>query len=68
MVILLPDDVESEIPLEFMDVKDAVFIPTLNIQATRSIIRKAAKLLEIEVEMHMAVEDGYLGVMVWRIS
>ncbi len=68
MVILLPDDVEWDVPLEHMAVKDAVFVPTLNIQASRHTIKKAAKLLEIEIEVQMAVEDGYLGVMVWRIS
>ena len=68
MVILLPDDVEWDVPLEHMNVKDAVFVPTLNITASRTLIKKIAKSLEYEVEVLMAVEDGYLGVMVWRIS
>jgi len=68
MVILLPDGVEREVPLEFMDVKDAVFIPTLKLTETKAVLRKVAKIIEIEVEIKNTIEDGYLGVMVWRTA
>lgn len=68
MVILLPDGVEREVPLEYMEVKDAVFVPTLKLTETKAVLRKVAKELEIQVEVGNAIEDGYLGVMVWRTS
>lgn len=68
MVILLPDGIEIEVPLEHMAVKDAVFIPTLNAPATYVILRQIAKALEVQYEMRTTIEDGFLGVMVWRVS
>lgn len=68
MVILLPDGVEMELPLEFMAVKDAVFVPTLKLGTTKAVIRGITNMLEYEVKMQTAIQDGYLGVMVWRIS
>lgn len=68
MVLLLPDGVEWEVPLEYMAVKDSVFIPTLNAPATMVIVKRVAKALEYEIECRTTIEDGFLGVMVWRIS
>ena len=67
MVLLLPDGVEMEVPIEFMVVKDSVFIPTLKPTEVRYIVKRIAKELEFTVEMRTTVEDGYLGLMVWRI-
>lgn len=68
MVILLPDGIEQEVPLEYMEVKDAVFVPALKLTETKAVLRKVAKELEIQVEVGNAIEDGYLGVMVWRTA
>lgn len=68
MVLLLPDGVEWEVPLEYMAVKDAVFIPSLNTPATMAILRRVARALEYEIDCQTTIEDGYLGVMVWRVS
>ena len=68
MVILLPDGVEWEVPLEHMAVKDAIFIPTLNAPATKPILRRISRQLEMQIEMQTTIEDGYLGVMVWRTA
>lgn len=68
MVIYLPDGVEWEVPLEYMAVKDAVFVPTLNAPVVKNMLRRIAKELEMEIDVQTAIEDGYLGVMVWRIA
>jgi len=67
MYLQLPDGVEMEVPIEFMVVKDSVFIPTLKPTEVRYIVKRIAKELEFTVEMRTTVEDGYLGLMVWRI-
>jgi hypothetical protein len=64
--VKLPDGVWYEIPLEHMVVKDAVFVPTLQIKETRTLIHRLAKECEISVTTHQKIFDGYLGVMVWR--
>lgn len=66
MVILLPDGIEMEVPIEYMNVKDSVFIPALKTTELRHIIKRIAKELEISVVMQNAIEEGYLGLMVWR--
>lgn len=68
MVILLPDGVEMDVPIEYMVVKDSVFIPTLRASELRPTIKRIAKAIEIKVEMRDTVEEGYMGLMVWRVQ
>lgn len=68
MYLQLPDGVEMDVPIEFMVVKDSVFIPTLMPTEVRYIVKRIAKELEYSVEMRNTVEDGYLGLMVWRVQ
>ena len=68
MILQLPDGVEMEVPIEYMVVKDSVFIPTLKPTELRVLVRRIAKELEFTIEMRTAVEDGYLGLMVWRVQ
>ena len=68
MNLLLPDDVTMEVPIEYLEVKDSVFIPTLKATELRLILRRIAKEIEISIEMQNAIKDGYLGLMVWRIK
>lgn len=68
MQINLPDEVVVEIPLEHMEVKDSLFIPTLRIEDTRILVHRLACELEIKVTTKTAIVDGYLGLMVWRVS
>jgi len=68
MNLSLPDGVEMDVPIEYLDVKDSVFIPTLKATESRLVVRRVAKEIEITVEMHNAIEDGYLGLMVWRVK
>jgi hypothetical protein len=68
MFLQLPDDVEMNVPIEHMVVKDSVFIPTLKPVELRIIIRRIAKDLEYAIEMRNVVQDGYLGLMVWRVQ
>jgi len=68
MILQLPDGVEMEVPIEFMVVKDSVFIPTLKPTELRYLIKRVVKELEYTVEIRNTVEDGYLGLMVWRLQ
>jgi len=67
MVLLLPDGVEMEVPIEYMIVKDSIFIPTLKPNELRMVLHSIAKKLEMEVTTKSVIEDGYLGMMVWRV-
>lgn len=68
MLLSLPDGVEMDVPFEYLDVKDSIFIPTLKSTELRLLLRRVAKDIEFTIEMHNAIEDGYLGLMVWRIK
>lgn len=67
MILRLPDDVEMEVPIEYMVVKDSVFIPTLKPVELRVIIKRIARDLEFAVDIRNTVQDGYLGLMIWRV-
>lgn len=68
MVVELPDGVKLDVPMEHMVVKDALFVPTLKVRETRTLLHRLAKECEIEITAHQKIHDGYLGVMVWRIK
>lgn len=62
------DGASIDVPLEYLEVKDCVFVPTLKTDATRDQLYRLADKLEIRVGFRVTVEDGYLGVMVWRVQ
>ena len=62
------DGVSIDIPLEYLEVKDCVFVPTLKVEATRLLVRQLADKLEIKVAVRTAIEEGYLGLLIWRIE
>lgn len=68
MILNLPDDVTMNVPLEHMAVKDSIFVPTLKIEETRSLVARTAKEIEITVASKTAVVDGYLGIVFWRTA
>ena len=68
MVLSLPDGVEIEIPIEYLEVKDGLFVPALNLPATRTVLNRIARKLEMQVKIINTIEDGYLGLMVWRVK
>lgn len=68
MNLSLPDDVMMEVPIEYLDVKDSVFIPTLKPTELKLLLRRVAKEIEVTLETQNAIEDGYLGLMVWRVK
>jgi len=67
-LLKLPDGVGIELPLEAMVIKDCVFIPTLKTEEARESIYQLAAKLEMRVQVKTVVEEGYLGVMVWRVG
>jgi hypothetical protein len=67
MIILLPDGIEMEVPIEYLDVKDGLFVPTLKMPETKVILKRIARGIQIDIEVKNAIEDGYLGVMAWRV-
>jgi len=62
------DGVTLDVPLEYLEIKDCVFVPTLKIDATRDQIYRLADVLEIKVSTRVSIEDGYMGIMVWRVG
>lgn len=67
MILQLPDDVEMEVPIEYMVVKDSIFIPTLKPVELRVYLKRIARDLEYTVEIRNVIQDGYLGLMLWRV-
>jgi len=68
VVLSLPDGVEIEIPIEYLEVKDGLFVPALKLPATRTVLNRIARKLEMQVKIINTIEDGYLGLMVWRVK
>jgi hypothetical protein len=62
------DGAEFDLPLEYLEVKDCVFVPTLKADATRILVCQLADKLKIKVNIKTAIEDGYLGVIIWRVG
>lgn len=62
------DGAEFDLPLEYLEIKDCVFVPTLKAEATRILVCHLAEKLEIKVSCKAVIEDGYLGLMVWRVG
>lgn len=62
------DGAELDLPLEYLDIKDCVFVPTLKAEATRTLVHQLADKLEIKVSCKAVIEDGYLGLMIWRVG
>lgn len=67
-LLKLPDGGSIDIPLEAMVIKDCVFIPTLKTEEAREDIHRLATKLKMKVQIKAVVEEGYLGVMVWRVG
>ena len=62
------DGAELDLPLEYLDIKDCVFIPTIKAEVTRNLVYQLADKLEIKVSCKIVIEDGYLGLMIWRVG
>ena len=62
------DGGEFDLPLEYLEIKDCVFVPTLKVEATRELVRRLADKLEIKVAVRTAIEEGYLGLLIWRVE
>lgn len=67
-LLKLPDGGSIDLPLEAMVIKDCVFIPTLKTEEARDDIYRLAARLDMKVQVKAVVEEGYLGVMVWRVG
>lgn len=68
MLIKLPDGGNIDIPIEYMIVKDSIFIPTLEADKTKKLINKMSDELEIQTKCKQVVYNGYLGVLFWRVG
>lgn len=68
MIVDLPDGGEIDLPIEFMIVKDSLFIPTLKMEETKNMIQRLAHKLSFKVSCKQAIIDGYLGVLFWRLE
>lgn len=68
MLFRLPDGGELDLPIEYMEVKDSLFIPTLKIDETREKVYTIASKLGIKISAKGAIVDGYLGLQIWRLE
>ena len=68
MIVDLPDGGEIDLPIEFMIVKDSLFIPTLKMEETKNMIQRLAHKLDFKISYKQAIIDGYLGILFWRLE
>lgn len=68
MLFELPDGGSMDLPMEYMDVKDSLFIPTLKADEVQSKLYLLADKLEFKIVTRTCVVDGYLGLQFWRVQ
>ncbi len=67
LTLLNPDGVNIAIEWDKFVVNSSVFVPCINtIKATHQ-MRKIAKTRNIDVKVSVLVENGKLGLRIWRI-
>ena len=54
-------------PFDSMSSGDSFFIPTLKSSHMIYAVEAEAKRAQVKVKAYSVVEDGYMGVRVWRI-
>ena len=65
---LNPDGIHIKINWEHMKINYSVFILCINTQATIEQLKTIAKRKKWKVDTRVVIEDGKLGVRMWRIS
>tara|TARA_R100001079_G_C4401390_1_gene131571 strand:- start:365 stop:565 length:201 start_codon:yes stop_codon:yes gene_type:complete len=63
----LNDEPEWNFPLEWMEVGESFFIPTLKASSMIYAIDSGAKRAGVKVKIFQTIKDGVMGVRVWRI-
>jgi len=64
----LPDGGEMDLPMEYMEVKDCLFVPTIHPDDVQVKLYKIAQQLEFTITTRTVIYDGYLGVRFWRTN
>ncbi len=64
----LTQEPEWVFPLDFMEVGDSFFIPTLRPAQMIYNIDNVAKKAKIRVKTYTYEKEGHLGVRVWRLT
>ena len=65
--MILNDEPEWVFPLEWMEVGQSFFIPTLKASSMIYTIDSGAKRAGVKVKVFQTVKDDVMGVRVWRI-
>lgn len=68
MLFELPDGGSMDLPMEYMDVKDSLFIPTLKADEAQAKLYLIADKLEFKIVTRTCIVDGFLGVQLWRVQ
>lgn len=63
----LHDEPEWNFPLDWMNIGDSFFIPTLKPSSVIFAVDEGAKRAKIKVKAFQTIKDNCLGVRVWRI-
>jgi len=62
-----PDGVEIKIPYDKWEVGMSVFVPAINLHRLKIQVKRVARKKGWRVESKGRVEDGKLGLRIWRI-
>tara|TARA_R100001510_G_scaffold57687_1_gene66866 strand:+ start:10121 stop:10321 length:201 start_codon:yes stop_codon:yes gene_type:complete len=65
--MILNDEPEWVFPLEWMEVGQSFFIPTLKASSMIYTIDSGAKRAGVKVKIFQTVKDDVMGVRVWRL-
>ena len=63
----LNDEPEWNFPLEWMQVGESFFIPTLKPSSMIYAIDSGAKRAKVKVKIFQTMKDDVMGVIVWRV-
>ena len=63
----LNDEPEWNFPLEWMQVGESFFIPTLKPSSMIYAIVSGAKRAKVKVKIFQTMKDDVMGVRVWRV-
>ncbi len=62
-----PDGLTIKIPYSKWEVGMSVFVPSINLPKLRTQIKRVARQKGWRVEFRERIEDGKLGLRIWRI-
>lgn len=62
------EDPEWMLPLDYMEIGESFFIPTVRPALMLYNIENKAKKYRVKVKVYVTTHNGWMGVRVWRLT